>query len=52
MTATALTGCIIVGAVVIFINVLVFWSSRTIDRIAKNGSQHLRAILRERRGER
>jgi len=51
MTATALTGCIIIGAVVIFINVLFFWNSRTIDRIAKNKSQHIRAILKERRGE-
>jgi len=29
MTATALTGCIIIGAVVIFINVLFFWSRKS-----------------------
>jgi hypothetical protein len=49
MTLQTLIGCIIIGLVLVFINMLVLWSGKSISRVAQKKDQSLRTILKERR---
>jgi hypothetical protein len=52
METDAILGCIIVAISVIVMIALVFWSRRTINRIARNGGGSVREILRDLRSGR
>jgi len=49
MEADAIWGCIVLAITLIAMVALVFWSRRTINRIARNGGGSVRKILRELR---
>ena len=50
MTTQALIGCITIAGALAVITGLVWWSRRTIDRIAESRSSSAREILKELRG--
>ena len=52
MSGQAILGCSVIGVVLIVINIMIFWSWKTIDHIAEKKHRYLRQILRERRRER
>ena len=51
MDRDILIGCILVAGVLACLTYLLFWSRRTIDRIAKNGYKSAREIRRELHGD-
>lgn len=52
MNGSTLLACILIAAALTFVTYMTFWSRRTIDRIARKGTQSAREILRDLHGDR
>ena len=52
MDMNVLIGCVVTFVALTLIAALVFWSRRTINRIAKNGFRTARQTLKELNGDR